>query len=133
VGYLKVLTKYTLRKEIGEAVRRIEAARAETLSDPHVRALAQRWHNLARAASRARGALDAALNKRWEAATLADRQFLEHARRENPDLVLITEADGEAMPVLCMATGLAIFTGDAVIGDADAGYAALKDILRIVL
>jgi hypothetical protein len=133
VGYLKVLTKYKLRKEIGEAVRRIEAVRAEALIDPNVRALSQRWQKLARAAARARGALEVALNARCEATTLIDRQFLEHARRENPDLVLFNEADGDAMPVLCMATGLAIFTGDAIIGNTDAGFAALKDAIKIVV
>jgi len=126
---------YKLRKEIGDAARRIEAARAATafVDDPNVKALLNRWRTLAGATMRARLALDKAIEARRDAATAKDRAFIEATRRERPDLLMIDEPGCEPIPVLCMVTGLAMFATDRVFGNPETGFAVLKHGLRFAV
>jgi hypothetical protein len=131
VGIGRVLN-YDLRKQIGDAARRIEAASsvAALHDDPKIKALMKRWRDLTQATARARKALDDALETRKSEVTGEDRRFIEQAREANPELLMIEDPDGYAMPVICMASGLAVFASDRIIGDPEAGYVVLKCALR---
>ncbi len=134
VGNCHVLDKYDLRKEIGRAARRIEAASSATAfnDDPHVIALIYRWRRLSRVAARALDQLERAIETRRTAATAEDRKFIQKVRSENPDLLMIGEGEDEPLPLLCMVTGLAVMANDRVFGNPETGYVVLKQALRVM-
>lgn len=119
------------RKLVGDATRRLVQAEGSLAAEQDIVSLLRAWRARAEAADRARADFEHAWDERREALIAADRQIIEEARARYPDLVIVKVQGGTPLPSLCLATGLAIFEGDDVLGNAEAGFGVLRQCIDI--
>lgn len=127
------LDRMDVRRAVGEAVLRMnkEQSRAIDEIDDERSRLHKRWQDLQQQANAARDEMERC-RPRFNHA--ADIQLLEKLLDENPDLrVVDPEMTPHICPVVCAATGLGIFEGDAVIGESEYGEVVLKAAVQVVV
>lgn len=93
------------------------------------------WQRLARAEEETRQRLEAALKLYRRELVSAAWAEVEEARRQYPDLIAAEAGDADAdeiLPLTCMVSGLPVFKGDEIYGDADLGFVVLKRAVKLV-
>lgn len=128
------LDRMEVRRAIGAARKRIEAAEASRRNiDSDARDAAhKKWRDLVDQAQQARDALEEIEEEGRGCGDPKDLAFIEQMKEAHADL-LICEDHPDRAPVLCDATGLAIFEGDQVYGDATYGPTILKEAVTITV
>jgi hypothetical protein len=102
-----------VRAAVGAAAKRIAVAEEAYLDDKNGERtrLHKRWRDLVDAADAARKEYERCMQGIHAAASAADKAIIAEAKRKHPDLLIYNEHPDRS-PVLCDATGLALFEGD---------------------